>query len=88
MIAVFFYFMIIRASSREKQQRQAMISALKKDDEVITSAGIIGKIAMIKDKEDEVALKVDDAGSVRLRVLKSSIVRVLPKKEPAKESPS
>ena len=56
---------------------------MKKNDEVLTASGIIGIIAMVKD--DEVVLKVDESSNVRLRVLKSSIVRVLNPKEPAKD---
>ena len=41
------------------------------------SAAPLGLVASINDKEDEVTLKVDESSNVRLRVLKSSIVRIV-----------
>jgi preprotein translocase subunit YajC len=84
-IAIMFFWMTSRAQRREQQTRQAMISGLKKNDKVITSGGIIGVVANIKEKEDEVALKVDENSNVRIRVTKSSIVRVISAEEAAKE---
>jgi preprotein translocase subunit YajC len=52
-----------------------MVSQLKKNDKVVTQAGIIGTVARIDD--DEVFLKIDENSNVRLRVTKSSVARVL-----------
>jgi preprotein translocase subunit YajC len=83
-IGVVFYFLMIRPARRQEQERQNMLSNLKKNDRVVTSGGLIGIIASIKDKEDEVTLKVDEGSNVRLRVTKGSIVRVVGE-ETAKE---
>jgi preprotein translocase subunit YajC len=76
-----FYFMILRPSRRQQQELRSMLASLKKNDEVLAAGGIIGTVVNIKEKaignEDEVTLKVDDR--VRLRVLRSSIVRILSK---------
>jgi len=81
-IVILFYFLMLRpARQREKQQRDMIMNQLKKNDEVLTSAGIIGTVANIKD--DEVTLKVDDSANVRLRILRSSIVQIRNPKEPA-----
>jgi preprotein translocase subunit YajC len=83
-IFVAFYFIIIMPMKRrEKKERDDLFSKLKKNDEVLTASGIIGIVAMVKD--DEVVLKVDESSNVRLRVLKSSIARILNPKE-TKES--
>jgi preprotein translocase subunit YajC len=83
-IMVLGYFLLFRLPmKRQDQQRQALLGALKKNDRVVTSGGIIGIVAAIKDKDDEVTLKVDD--NVRLRVTRSSIVRILGGEESAKE---
>ena len=39
-------------------------------------SGIIGVVVAIKENEDEVTLRTDDASNTRIRVLKSSVVRV------------
>lgn len=83
MFVVFYFFMIL-PNRRQRQQHEAMLGSLKKNDEVITSAGIIGIVASIKDTGDEVTLKIDD--NVRMRVLRSSIVRILTPREPAKDT--
>ena len=84
MIAAF-YFLIIVPGRKERQQRQVLWNNLKKNDEVVTSSGIIGIVANIKEKEDEVTLKIDD--NARIRVLRSSIARIINQKDPAKEEP-
>ena len=76
-LALFFFLIILPAQRREKRQREEMTSKLKKNDEVVTTAGIIGVVHTIKDG-DEVILKSDEG---RIRVLKSSIVRILNPKE-------
>src|SRR5947208_624932 len=80
------YFLLIRPMKRQEQERKALIAGMKKNDKVITSGGLIGIVAAIKDKEDEVTLKVDESSNVRLRVLKSSIVRIVHPEEVGKES--
>jgi preprotein translocase subunit YajC len=80
------YFIMIRPSQkREQNQRLALLASLKKNDRVLTSGGIIGIVALVNDKEDEVTLKVDESSNVRLRVLKSSIVRNYTSEETAKD---
>ena len=59
---------------------------MKKNDRVVTSGGIIAVISGIRDKDEEVTLKVDDNSNVRLRVTKASIVRVLTEPDALKEA--
>jgi preprotein translocase subunit YajC len=84
-IVVLGYFLLVRPMRRQEQERKALLSTLKKNDKVITSGGLIGIVASIKDNEDEVTLKVDESSNVRLRVTKGSIVRIVSREEPAKE---
>ena len=81
MLGVAFYFLIILPGRKERQQRQAMISALKKNDKVITSGGIIGVVTHIKEGTEEVTIKSDETKFV---ILRSSIARIL--SEPEKET--
>src|SRR5690349_10752950 len=58
LIVILFYFLIIAPARRkERQQRELLNNNLKKNDRVITNAGIIGTVAYIKD--EEVTLKLD-----------------------------
>ena len=80
LMALFFFVVILPAQRKQKREAESLLANMKKNDEVVTASGIIGVIAHIKDGGDEVTLKVDD--NARIRVLKSSIVRILKKEEP------
>lgn len=74
-IAVIFYFLLIRPQRREQANRDAMLSALKKNDRVVTIGGMIGTVANISADGQEVTLKVDD--NTRIRMIRSAIQRVM-----------
>ena len=77
-IIMVLYFVIIGGPERKAQrQRQEMIQSLKKNDKVLTSSGIFGVVTNIVAESDEVTLRVDETNNTKLRVLRSSIVRVL-----------
>ena len=80
MFAAAYFLLILPSQRKEKKQREALFAALKKNDEVVTAGGIIGVVQNVKDG-DEVVLKIDD--NAKIRVLKSSIVRIIPKEAPA-----
>jgi preprotein translocase subunit YajC len=80
------YFIVLRpAQKRERMQREALLTNLKKNDRVLTSGGMIGIVASVGDKDDELTIKVDESSNVRIRVLKSAIVRNYTNEEAAKE---
>src|SRR5262245_10502023 len=74
-ILLFAYLFLIRPSMRQEQQRAALAKNLKKDDEVLTNAGIYGSVVSVHETKDEVVLKVAD--NTRIRVVKSAIGRNL-----------
>ena len=82
-IGLVFYFLILRPSSQARKKHAELLGSLKKNDEVLTSSGIYGVVSSIKEGADEVTLKIDD--NAKIRVLKSSIVRIMNPKEPPKE---
>jgi len=75
MIIPLFYLLIILPQRRDKRFREEMMSKLKKNDRVITNAGIIATVTNIK--EEEVTLRIDDSSNARLTVLRSTIARIL-----------
>src|SRR5262249_54662346 len=82
-MAVVFYLLVMRPARKQEAQRQALVNALKKNDKVLTTAGIIGTVVSISEKEDEVTVRVDE--NCRLKMLKSSISRNLTQEEAAKK---
>src|SRR5262245_42640039 len=82
------YFVMIRPAQRQEKQRKAMLATLKRGDEVVASGGILATVAGVKEKpggiagaEDEILLRIDD--KTKMRVLRSSILRVQPAEAPA-----
>jgi preprotein translocase subunit YajC len=74
-IIALFYLLFIVPQRRERRQRDELMRQLKKNDRVVTNAGILATVANIKD--EEVTLRIDDTSNARLTVLRSSIARIL-----------
>jgi preprotein translocase subunit YajC len=72
---VVLYFVMIRPQMKRQKEAKAMIDALAKGDEVVTSGGMLGKISSI----GESYLKVEIANGVEIQVQRSAVVQVLPK---------
>jgi len=76
-IGFLFWFLLIRPQQQERRQREAMLSAVKKNDRVITVGGIYGLVTSVDREKDEITIKVDEAANVKLRVTVGSIARVM-----------
>ena len=57
-IALIFYFLVIRPQRQQQKKIKEMLGNLKKNDEVVTTSGIHGTVAIVKDKT--VVLRVDE----------------------------
>ena len=73
--ALIFYFMVWRPQSKRAKDHKALVAALNKGDEVVTSAGLLGKVTKIDD--DYVVLSVAD--NVELKFQKMHVSAALPK---------
>ncbi|WP_430973565.1 preprotein translocase subunit YajC [Sunxiuqinia rutila] len=71
LIIVVFYFFMIRPQVKRQKELKKFRESLSKGDKVVTTGGIYGKVAEIKD--NYVLLQVDD--NVKLRVDKSAVVK-------------
>jgi preprotein translocase subunit YajC len=74
MIGLFFLVVILPQSRRQRREQQQMLANIKRGTKVVTNGGIIGTVVSVKENEDEVTLRSEDA---KIKVLKSSIFRVL-----------
>ena len=77
MIAMFavLYFFMIRPQQKKAKEHKALVEALAKGDEVITSSGIAGRIAKVTD--DFVTVTI--AENVDIQMQKVAVAVVLPK---------
>jgi preprotein translocase subunit YajC len=73
-IGVIFYFLIIRPQSKRQKEHLALVSALKTGDKVVTSGGIHGIIANVKEG-NILSLKIAD--NVKIEIDKSAIATVV-----------
>ncbi len=71
-IFIIMYFIMIRPQQRRQKEQQQLISALKTGDRVVTSSGIHGLIANVK--ESTVIVKVTD--NVKIEMDKAAIASV------------
>ena len=82
LIAIFgiMYFLMIRPQQKKAADAKAMLSALRRGDQVIMGGGIVGKVTKVGDDN---MVEVEIADGVKVKVVKSSIGQVLSKTDPA-----
>ncbi len=70
-IVAVMYFLFIRPQAQARKKTEAMLSALKKGDDVMTAGGIVGKVRDIRE-----SLITIESGTAQVVVDRSRIVRV------------
>jgi preprotein translocase subunit YajC len=77
MIAIFaiVWFLMIRPQQKKAKELRAMLDALQKNDEVITTGGVIGKIVKLNDQF--VTLELSD--NVEILIQRAAIAQRLEK---------
>lgn len=66
LIFLIFYFLLIRPQQRQQKEREAMLKALERGDEVVTSGGVHGVITGIAD--DVLTVEIANLKGERVRV--------------------
>lgn len=72
LVVAVMYFLVFRPQNKKAQEQSKMLSALKRNDEVVTTGGIIGRIAEVGDK----VITLEVAPNVRLRVERPQIASI------------
>ena len=75
MMFVVLYFLMIRPQMKRQKEQKAMMDALGKGDEVVTSGGLLGKVVKVADAY--VTVEVSEGNEVVVQ--KSAITTLLPK---------
>ena len=73
------YFFMIRPQQKKMKEHQTMLGALRRNDKVITQGGIVGKVT---DGKDETEVEVEIAEGVKVRIIRTTITKVISKTEP------
>tara|TARA_A100001011_G_scaffold135970_1_gene143397 strand:- start:259 stop:546 length:288 start_codon:yes stop_codon:yes gene_type:complete len=74
------YFLLIRPQVKEQKERQTMISNLKKNDRVITSSGLVGKVIEFQGKDNRYII-IDNENGSKIKLVKSSVSSLLDSKQ-------
>ena len=72
---VVLYFVMIRPQMKRQKELKAMLDALAKGDEVVTTGGLLGKISQLGDNQ----IGLDVGNNMVLQLQRSAVVQVLPK---------
>jgi len=78
-LVVLFYFLLIRPQQQRQKAHVATVSAVKRNDTVVLSSGLIGKVVRVEDTE----LGVEIAQGVTVKVVKSMVAEVRTRGAPA-----
>jgi len=74
-ILVFFYFLFIRPQAKRTKEQKQMLAALSKGAEVVTSGGILGKVADVDDN----FVKLEISDNFFVQVQRHAIATMMPK---------
>lgn len=69
------YFLLLRPQQKQQKRHQEFLAQLKKGDEVVLQAGILGKVYAVEEKM--VVLEIAD--KVRVKVLRNAVVGDAPR---------
>lgn len=83
LIFAIFYFLLIRPQQKRQKEHQAKLGAVRRGDEVVLGGGIFGTVKKVS--EDD-TIEVEIADGIRVKSAKSTLMDVLTKGEPAKDS--
>jgi preprotein translocase subunit YajC len=75
LLIVVFYFLILRPQQKRSREQKAMMDALQKGDEIVTTGGLVGRVSRLGDNY----VSIEVADNVVVQVQKSAVQSVLPK---------
>lgn len=77
MIAMLVFFFVLSRGSRksEEKKRRELLSALKKNDRVLTHGGIIGTVLTVRD--NEIVLKVDESTNTKMTFIRDAVRQIM-----------
>ena len=75
MVAIFliFYFLMIRPQQKRQKTHDAMLKAIEKGDEVVTTGGLHGKVTGVADDVLTVEIAVIKGERVRVKVARNKV---------------
>ena len=84
LIFVIMYFLILRPQQRRVKEHQNMVKNVRRDDTIVTTGGIVGRVTKVADEASEIEVEI--APNVRVKVVRRMISEVRVKGAPVKAS--
>ncbi|WP_342153678.1 preprotein translocase subunit YajC [Methylorubrum sp. SB2] len=84
LIFVIMYFLILRPQQRRLKDHQSMVKNLRREDTVVTTGGLVGRVTKVVDDSNEIEVEI--APNVRVRVVRTMVSEVRVKGAPVKAS--
>ena len=78
------FFMVIRPQQQKAKEFSAMIDKVRRGDTVVTAGGFVARVSKVTDGSDEIEVELSD--TMKVRVLKTTLISVRSKNEPVKET--
>ncbi|AUW58060.1 preprotein translocase subunit YajC [Sphingobium sp. SCG-1] len=73
LIFVVFYFLLIRPQQTKMKSHKAKIDAVKKNDQVVTGGGLVGKVVRV----DDLYVDIELAPGMKVKAVKATIADVI-----------
>jgi preprotein translocase subunit YajC len=84
LMILIFYFLIIRPQSKRAKEHRDRVNAVRRGDTVVTSGGMVGRVIKASDTSDEIEVELSE--TMKVRVVKSTLMDVRSKGEPLKDA--
>lgn len=84
LMIVIFYFLVIRPQSQRAKDHRELINKVRRGDTVVTAGGFLGRVTKVTDGSDEIEVELSE--TMRVRILKSTLLDVRAKGEPVKDA--
>jgi preprotein translocase subunit YajC len=80
MILIFavFYFLLIRPQEKKRKEQEQLVSSVKKGENVVTNAGIHGKVTKVNESDSTIMLEI--AEGVEIKISKAAILEITSRK--------
>ncbi len=76
------FFLVIRPQQKRQKEFQEMITKVRRGDTVVTAGGFVGRVSKVAEGSDEVEVELNE--TMKVRVLRSTLLSVKSKTEPVK----
>jgi preprotein translocase subunit YajC len=76
------FFLVIRPQQQKAKEFAAMMDKVRRGDTVVTAGGFVARVSKVTEGSDEIEVELSD--TMKVRVLKSTLMSVRSKTEPVK----